>query len=220
LRYYPSRKARTRKELFKTKNIDQFFIVNCWLFYLILIGFIPLTNDTYSYFNDTAKISNSFAIAEDFCAHKDYAKKHKEVLGVHDIVIHNYGPGRSFSSMHVEVDGKKDIFDTHDVIDNIERELSEMYGIHCAVHLDPIVTDNELVCDTREKVASIVRGYDSSLTLHDFRMVIGPTHSNLIFDLLVPYEYKTPAAEIKAELDKKIKEIDNNYYSVITIDKG
>jgi cation diffusion facilitator family transporter len=150
----------------------------------------------------------------------EYAKKHDTVLGVHDIVIHNYGPGRCFASMHVEVDGKKDIYDTHDVIDNIERDLSEMYGIHCVVHLDPIVVDNELVCDLREKVASIVREYDERLTMHDFRMVVGPTHSNLIFDLLVPYEYDTSVTEIKEELDKQIKEIDNNYYAVITIDKG
>ncbi len=150
----------------------------------------------------------------------EYVKKHDEVLGVHDIVIHNYGPGRCFSSLHVEVDGKKNVFDTHDVIDNIERELTEMYGIHCAVHLDPIVTDNELVRELRDKVISIIREYDVSVTMHDFRMVTGPTHSNLIFDLLVPYEYKTPASEIKEEIDKKIKEISKNYYAVITIDKG
>lgn len=150
----------------------------------------------------------------------EYVKKHEEVLGVHDIVIHNYGPGRCFSSLHVEVDGKKNIFDTHDVIDNIERELSAMYGIHCAVHLDPIVTDDERVSALRDKVGAVIREYDPDLTMHDFRMVTGPTHSNLIFDLLIPFETKKPSAEIKADIEKKIRGIGKNYYAVITVDKG
>ncbi len=150
----------------------------------------------------------------------EYVKKHDGVLGVHDIVIHNYGPGRCFSSLHVEVDGKKNIFDTHDVIDNIERELSAMYGIHCAVHLDPIVTDDERVSELRDKVSAVIRGYDPDLTMHDFRMVEGPTHSNLIFDLLIPFETDKPSAEIKADIEKKIRQLGKNYYAVITVDKG
>lgn len=150
----------------------------------------------------------------------EYVKKQDEVLGIHDIVIHNYGPGRCFASLHVEVDGKKNIFHTHDVIDNIERELSAIYKIHCAVHLDPIVTDNELVGSLRDQVRDIIHAYDKDLTIHDFRMISGPTHSNLIFDLLIPFEKRTPVPEIKAEIEKRIRDINKNYYAVITIDKG
>jgi cation diffusion facilitator family transporter len=148
----------------------------------------------------------------------EYVKKYDEVLDIHDIVIHNYGPGRCFASFHAEVDGKQDVYETHDAIDNIERELSEMYGIHCAVHLDPIVTDDPFAEELRERVDAIVNMYDG-VTMHDFRMVTGPTHSNLIFDLVIPYEYKIPASQIKDEIDGKIKKIDKNYYTVITIDQ-
>lgn len=150
----------------------------------------------------------------------EHAKSHPEVLGVHDVVIHNYGPGRCFASLHVEVGGSADVFATHDVIDNIEREIAEMYGIHCAVHMDPIVTNDELVSELREKVKTLATVVEDDLKIHDFRLVTGPTHSNLIFDVDVPFETKLTDSEIRHKLQSAIKTIDDSYYAVITVDRN
>ena len=147
-------------------------------------------------------------------------REYPEVLGIHDLVLHNYGPGQYFASLHVEVDGKKDVFHTHDVIDNIERELSHKYGIRCSVHMDPIVTDDESVRDLREKVGQILNEIDPSLTMHDFRTVPGPTHTNLIFDLVVPYECKTEPDALKQTIAERVSAFNPTCFTVITIDKG
>ena len=145
---------------------------------------------------------------------------HPEVLGIHDIVVHNYGAGMHFATLHVEVDGKADLFETHDVVDNIERELSAKYNIHCSCHLDPIVTDDEKVTSLRTLAAQTVASIDDRLSIHDFRMVAGVTHTNLIFDVVVPFEYESDCADLQKQIDEKIKKIDNSYFTVITIDRA
>ncbi|HHY06375.1 MAG TPA: cation transporter [Clostridia bacterium] len=149
-----------------------------------------------------------------------YVKKYDGVLGIHDLVIHNYGPRRYFASVHVEVDAKEDILVSHDLIDNIERNIAQDLGIHLVIHLDPIITDDPFVNELRELTAKVVSGVDDSLSMHDFRVVKGFTHSNLIFDVVIPHQCKKSDSEVIEEITQKIKEKDKNLFTVITIDRS
>ena len=142
-----------------------------------------------------------------------------EALGIHDMAVHSYGPGTTMASLHVEVDGSADIFDTHDAIDRMEKQLYTEAGIHATIHMDPIVTNDPTVTELRDKVTALVKKIDERLSLHDFRMVKGTTHSNLIFDVAVPFEVKMEAGEIKAAIDAAVKTIDESYCTVITVDR-
>lgn len=144
---------------------------------------------------------------------------HPEAIGIHDLMVHNYGPGRCFVSSHVEVDGSRNIFETHDAIDNIEKELSEALGVHCVIHLDPIAVGDSEVDALREKTLQTVRSVDVSLSIHDFRMVPGTTHCNLIFDIAAPYELKMSDEEISRTAADKIHREDGYYFAVITVDR-
>ncbi len=146
-------------------------------------------------------------------------EQHPEALGIHDLTVHNYGPGHVIASLHIEVDGKVDIFKTHDVIDNIERELREG-GIEATIHMDPIVTDDARVNELREKTAREIRRIHPALDVHDFRFVEGQTHSNLIFDIRLPFDVKMTEAELRAAAEKAIRTIDPTFFAVITIDRG
>ena len=146
-------------------------------------------------------------------------KEYPQILGIHDMVVHNYGPGNTICSFHAEVDGKIDVFETHDCIDNVERRLYNDLGIRATIHMDPIVTDDEKVTALRISVAAAVKNIDERLTIHDFRYVEGTTHSNLIFDVTVPFEIKENNERIKELVSDKISEIDPNYFAVITVDR-
>lgn len=146
-------------------------------------------------------------------------KEYDQILGIHDMVVHNYGPGNTICSFHAEVDGKVDVFETHDCIDNVERRLYSELGIRATIHMDPIVTDDEKVSTLRVRVAAAVKEIDERLSIHDFRYVEGVTHSNLIFDVTVPFEMKESNERIKELVSNKIAEIDPNYFAVITIDR-
>ena len=149
----------------------------------------------------------------------EIVKQYPQILGIHDMVVHNYGPGNTICSFHAEVDGKVDIFETHDCIDNVERNLYSALGVRATIHMDPIVTDDEKVSALRTKVAVVVKEIDMRLTIHDFRYVEGTTHSNLIFDVTVPFEIKESNERIKELVSDKVSEIDPNYFAVITIDR-
>ncbi|MBQ6552134.1 MAG: cation transporter [Clostridia bacterium] len=143
------------------------------------------------------------------------------VLGVHDLIVHDYGPGRLIVSLHAEVSASADMLETHDHIDNIERELAEKLGCHAVIHMDPIVTEDETVAVTREKVAALLKEHiDERLTLHDFRMVVGPTHTNLIFDVVVPFDIKTGDGELEREIGVLVKTLDENYFAVVDFDRA
>ena len=146
-------------------------------------------------------------------------KEYPQILGIHDMVVHNYGPGNTICSFHAEVDGKVDVFATHDCIDNVERRLYNDLGIRATIHMDPIVTDDEKVTALRISVAAAVKRIDERLTIHDFRYVEGITHSNLIFDVTVPFEIKESNDRIKELISNQIAEIDPNYFAVITVDR-
>lgn len=143
-----------------------------------------------------------------------------EALGIHDMVVHSYGPGRTIATLHIEVDGTKNVFESHDMIDLIERRLNSELGIQSNIHMDPIVTDDEDVARMRALALETVRGIDERLNVHDFRFVRGITHSNLIFDIDAPFEVKLEDAEIKAQVERKINEIDSGYFCVIKVDRS
>ena len=145
--------------------------------------------------------------------------EYPDVLGVHDLVIHSYGAGHILASVHAEVDGKKDIFASHDTVDLIERRLRAEYGISCSIHLDPIVVDDADTNEWRERLAALAAGLDPRLKIHDFRMVPGTTHTNLIFDLTVPFELRLSDSEIKAKMADAIAAEAPNYFAVITVDR-
>ena len=142
-----------------------------------------------------------------------------EILGIHDMVIHNYGAGNTIASLHAEVDGSANIFDTHDVIDNLEKRLFSELGVRATVHMDPIVTDDEKVTALREIALNTVLSIDKRLNIHDFRYVEGTTHSNLIFDVVAPFEVKMSDQDLKREISSRISKVDPSYFVVITIDR-
>lgn len=145
---------------------------------------------------------------------------HEYIIGIHDLVVHDYGPGRRMISLHAEVPGNINIYSLHDVIDVTERELFEALSCEAVIHMDPIEVDNEVVKAMKVKVADKVAEIDTRITIHDFRMVQGETHTNLIFDAVVPYEVKMKDAEVKDMIKEKIKTIDEKLIAVITIDKS
>ena len=147
----------------------------------------------------------------------DMIMAHPAILGVHDMMLHNYGPNKIFASAHVEVDSSKDIFETHDHIDNIEREVKENMNIDLVLHMDPVKVNDPETELYRKKVVEAIHQIDSKWGFHDFRIVSGPTHVNLVFDLVIPFEEKYTQEEIEAMLLKHI-ESDKKIYLVLTID--
>ena len=141
------------------------------------------------------------------------------VVGIHDLIVHNYGPGRMMISLHAEISDKSDMVTTHDMIDNIEKELREKLSCDAVIHMDPIATDDETVVATKNKIAALVTCIDQRLTIHDFRMVTGPTHTNVIFDIVVPYDLGKSDQELRDNVETIVKSIDQSYFSVVNIDK-
>ncbi len=145
---------------------------------------------------------------------------HEGVAGIHDLIIHDYGPGRMMISLHAEVPSDANLIETHDMIDNIEKCLRAKLGCDAVIHMDPIATDDEQTLEVKEKITALIGCMDSRLTLHDFRMVKGPTHTNVLFDLVVPFELKRSEDELRENIQTIVKTIDETYYSVINIDKS
>ncbi|MBO5056310.1 MAG: cation transporter [Lachnospiraceae bacterium] len=142
------------------------------------------------------------------------------VIGLHDLVVHNYGPGRVMLSVHVEVPASGDILALHDMIDTIEHRLARELKCSAVIHMDPVLLDDKMTNEIKAKVAAIIAGMEGSVSFHDFRIVHGPTHTNLIFDVVVPYDYVMTDSEVVDYIQKKITEIDENYYVVIDVDKA
>ena len=147
----------------------------------------------------------------------DMIMAHPAILGVHDMMLHNYGPNKIFASAHVEVDSSKDIFETHDHIDNIEREVKKNMNIDLVLHMDPVKVNDPEPELYRAKVVEAIHQIDPKWRFHDFRIVSGPTHVNLVFDLVIPFEEKYAQEEIEEMLLKYI-ESDKKIYLVLTID--
>lgn len=145
---------------------------------------------------------------------------HKGIVGIHDMMIHDYGPGRMMISLHAEVPGDGDVFVLHDLIDKIETELEERLGCEAVIHMDPIEANNRIVMDMREKIKQKVKELDPVFEIHDFRMVQGPTHTNLIFDVVIPQEYPLKDSAVEEQVKGVINQMHKNYYAVIKIEKS
>ena len=142
-----------------------------------------------------------------------------EIVGIHDLVVHNYGPGRVMLSLHAEVSQSIDILLAHDIIDNAEQKLRCELKCSAVIHLDPIATDDEKVNEVKKRVGELAKAIHPQITIHDFRMVVGDSHTNLIFDMSVPFSLKRDDDDIKKEMARLVKVIDEKYLTVICIDK-
>lgn len=141
------------------------------------------------------------------------------IIGMHDLAVHNYGVGRCFASAHCEVDAKNDILVSHDLIDNIERDFSRDLGIHMVIHLDPVIVGDARTDALHCKVQSLVTALYPTVTIHDFRVIWGVTHSNIVFDAAVPFAVKDSDAIITQKLEAEIQKLDPDYRTVVTIDR-
>ncbi len=149
----------------------------------------------------------------------DKILSYEGIFGIHDLTVHNYGEGKCFASVHCEVPAERDILESHDVIDNIERDFQRDLGIHLVIHLDPIVTGDERTNHLREQVGKLLQVVYPGTAMHDFRVVWGVTHSNVVFDMAVPFSLKESDAQIKGRMDQAVKTLDPSYRTVITIDR-
>ena len=149
----------------------------------------------------------------------DRVMAHEGVLGVHDLIVHDYGPGRMMITLHAEVDEDADMLATHDVIDNIEWELNEAFNCLSTIHMDPIAVNNPETDEAKKQVKEALGRIDERITVHDFRLVRGQTHTNLVFDISAPYEIKLSDAELKARAVAEITAVNETFNPVITIDR-
>ena len=149
---------------------------------------------------------------------KELVMQHEEVLGIHDMAVHAYGPGRVMVSLHAEVSGDGNIYELHDLIDRIERELEEKVHCETVIHMDPIDVGNVKTVEMKEEMVKLVKAIDERLTIHDFRMVTGTTHHNMIFDVVIPADFKLSQEELKDIIQKKVWEKWSDYYVVIDVD--
>ena len=149
----------------------------------------------------------------------DIVNRYPDVVGIHDLAVHDYGAGRVMISLHAEVPSSGDIMALHDVIDTIERDLQDELNCSAVIHMDPISTDDALITSTRELLKNrIHEAISPDISIHDFRMVPGPTHTNVIFDAVVPYEFAMSDAQVQEKISSLVRAIEGDYFAVVTID--
>ncbi len=145
---------------------------------------------------------------------------HPSVLGVHDLIVHDYGPGRRMISLHAEVSASENVLALHDEIDNIEMELRRSLGCMAVIHMDPVVTDDGVTRETSQKVATLVNCIDDHISIHDFRMISGPTHTNLVFDAVVPFKFRLTDKQVEEKIKAAVRALDGNYYAVVQVERS
>ena len=145
---------------------------------------------------------------------------HPEIQGIHDLIVHDYGPGRVMISLHAEVSASENVVSLHDAIDNVERELQEKLGCEAVIHMDPVVTDDGITAETRAKVQTLVECIDEAISIHDFRMVAGPTHTNLIFDAVVPFHFRLTDQEVEEKISAAVWALDERYHAVVHVERS
>ena len=151
---------------------------------------------------------------------RDLVMAHPQIIGIHDLIVHDYGPGRMMISLHAEVPANQDVLALHDEIDNVEKELREQLGCEAVIHMDPVVTDDGVTEETRRRVADLVRCIDDEITIHDFRMVAGPTHTNVIFDAVVPYHFRLSDQTVEEKIRTAVRTLDGSYYAVVRVERS
>lgn len=142
---------------------------------------------------------------------------HPNILGIHDLVYHDYGPGRAMMSFHAEVPADADLLEMHDIIDHIERELKEKHHIETVIHMDPVVNDQRTTA-LREQVAQLAQEIDPVLSIHDLRITAGPRHTNVLFDVMVPYGFSLSDSQVVARLSEGVRGLSSKYFPVIQVD--
>lgn len=158
---------------------------------------------------------------EEYVRISRFVEKYEGIVGSHDLIVHNYGPGRSMASIHAEVPNDVDIEVSHEIIDRIERDAAKRLGIFLVIHMDPVETKDAHVLEVRHQVEQILDAVDFRVSIHDFRMVDGKEQINLIFDMVVPFEYSTQKQnELKMTLRKLLQMADKRYQCVITIERS
>lgn len=150
---------------------------------------------------------------------EDMTLQYDDIIGVHDMIVHNYGPGRTFVSLHAEVPSDGDIVAIHDTVDNAEREIAKELGCLVTIHMDPVDVHDEHTAQLREKVSEIIKQINPDITFHDFRVVSGPTHTNLIFDIVSPMDCGLSDQELADTIADKIHQCNESYFAVINVDK-
>ena len=145
---------------------------------------------------------------------------HEDVRGIHDMVVHDYGPGRLMISLHAEVPSSGDILEIHDMIDGIESELRAVLGCEAVIHMDPIVVDDTLTNEMRQRIAELVVQVDEQITIHDFRMVVGPTHTNVIFDAVLPFGNQKSNYQIEQEICALVRQMKGNFFAVVQVENS
>ena len=140
------------------------------------------------------------------------------ILGIHDLNVHSYGPGRCFATVHCEVPAERDVLLSHDIIDNIERDFMEKKGIHLVIHMDPVTMNDPHTNELRQQVVQLLAEISPNIGMHDFRVVLGPTHANLVFDVCVSFEFPMTDEELVETISKKVRNLPGNCYPVITVD--
>ena len=151
---------------------------------------------------------------------KELVMAHPAIIGIHDLIVHDYGPGRVMISLHAEVSASGNVLDLHDEIDNVESDLREKLGCEAVIHMDPIVTDDGVTGETRKRVASLVHCIDDEINIHDFRMVAGPSHTNVIFDAVVPYGFRLTDSEVEEKIKTAVRTLDGNYFAVVKVERS
>ena len=144
----------------------------------------------------------------------------RDVQGMHDLIVHDYGPGRRMISLHAEVPADEDLLKIHDEIDNIESRLKRELGCEAVIHMDPVESDGGVIDETHRKVAELARCIDEQISIHDFRMIIGPTHTNLIFDAVVPFRFRLSDEQVREKLRRAVKTLDERYCAVVNVERS
>lgn len=181
---------------------------------LIIIAGFKILNETKDVLLGEAPVDETVSAIEEIIA--DFP----DIIGTHDLMVHNYGPNKFVASLHAEVDGKKDIYYLHDMIDNAERRISEELSILCTIHLDPVVTDDENVNELKSFLIETMKAEGLDFSIHDFRIVIGQTHTNMIFDVVLPFDSDLTEEQIKKNIATAVSSRRDNCYCVITVDRG
>lgn len=148
-----------------------------------------------------------------------FVTSYDDVIGIHDLVVHDYGPGRIMISLHAEVPADRNILDVHDTIDNIERRINDTLGCQCVIHMDPVVAGDPATDRMKRLCLLIAKSVDEEFTIHDFRMVKGPSHTNLIFDVVAPFDCKLSEQEIKNTICAKVESLPGHHFAVVEVDR-
>ena len=151
---------------------------------------------------------------------EDLVMAHKEISGIHDLVVHDYGPGRVMISLHAEVPATGSVMTIHDTIDNIEQELHRKLGCEAVIHMDPVVVGDPAVTALHEQVAALVKTIDPRLTIHDFRMVPGATHTNLIFDVVIPFDEQLTRPQVAQQVCRLVEGMEGRYRAIIKVENS